>query len=85
MNFVQVRKAITNGEHMYAYLKFKRTTVRVSKTPKPIIRKCKYALENGLLWEINQKKNNLPTDWDGWEEIRECAQYKCSSDWQFVM
>ena len=85
MTFVQVRKAILNHEHMYAYLKFKRTTVRVSKTPHPVIRKCKYALEGGLLWEINQKKNNTPISWDGWEEIREAAQYKCRTDWEFIM
>lgn len=85
MNFIQVRKAILNHEHMYAYLKFKRTIVRIEKTPNPKLQKCKYAQEGGLLWMINQRKNNLPTDWDGWEEIRECAQYKCSSDWQFVM
>ena len=81
MTFVQVRLAITNGEHIYACLKFKRTIVRISKANK--IDPHKFANPGGLLWEINQKKNNNVFDYSGWEEIRQQASYMCRDDWEF--
>lgn len=83
MTFIQAKQAVLSGEQDYAYLKFKRTIVRISKAYSPKVQTYKYAKQGGLVWEINQKKNNHESDYSGWEEIRQQASYACRKDWEF--
>lgn len=83
MTFMQVRQAVLSGDHQHAYLKFKRTIVRISKAYSPNVQTYQYAKPGGLVWEINQKKNNNVFDYSGWEEIRQQASYMCRDDWEF--
>jgi hypothetical protein len=86
MTFEEVRVGILNNEHFCAQIKFNTTIIRISKTPHPFLRQCKYAVRGGLLWEISETVNKKTNrQYITFKEIPEQVWTECINNWEFYI